>query len=96
MPCDITGLYNLQKISRSVMIGTGQDIKFTYKALLDVICIQWNGSMAKETLEIKAIPQLNHDLFSFTSAMEDGWQMNGRWKKTRIEIEFHKKGYDGF
>ena len=39
---------------------------------------------------------LNHDLFSFTSAMKSGWQMNGRWKKNGIGIELFKKGHDNF
>ena len=54
------------------MIGNGQNIRCTYKGLLDVICVQRNGSIAKDTWEIKVVPQLNQDLFSFTSAMKDG------------------------
>ena len=50
----------------------------------------------QNTWEIKIVPQLNHDLFSFTSAMKDGWQMNGRWKKHDIGIEFFKKGHESF
>ena len=69
----MTGLYNLQKISGSVMIGNVQNINCTYMGLIDVICVQRNGSMAKETWEIKVVPQLNHELFSFTSDMKDGW-----------------------
>ena len=53
MTSDMTELYNLQKISRSVMIGNGQDIRCTYKGLIDVICIQRNGSMAKDTWKSK-------------------------------------------
>ena len=57
-----------------------------------MICMQKNGSMAKYTWETKVAPQLNHDLFSFTSTMKNGWQMNGKWKKTGIEIELNKFG----
>ena len=78
------------------MIGNGQNIKCTHKGLLDVIFIKRDGSTAKDTLEIKVVPQLNHDLFSFTSAMKNGWQMNGRWKKSGIEIELFKRGHDNF
>ena len=39
MTSDMTGLYNLQKISGSVMIGNGQNIRYTHKGLLDVICV---------------------------------------------------------
>ena len=28
--------------------------------------------------------------------MKNGWQMNGRWKKNGIEIEFFKRGNDNF
>ena len=28
--------------------------------------------------------------------MKDGWQMNGRWKKTGIEKKLYKKGRDSF
>ena len=96
MTSDMTGLYNLQKISGSVMIGNGQNIRCTHNGLLDVICIQRDGSTAKGTWKIKVVPQLNHDLFSFTSAMKNGWQMNGRWKKNGIEIELFKNGHDKF
>ena len=44
----------------------------------------------------KVVPQLNHDLFRYTSAMKSAWQMNGRWKKNGIEIEFFKRGHDNF
>ena len=86
MTNDMTGLYNLQKISGSVMIGNGQNIKCTHKVLLDVIVFR-DGSTAKDTLKIKVVPQLNYDLFSFTSAMKNGWQMNGRWKKNGIQFQ---------
>ena len=79
MTSDMTGLYNLQKISRSVMIVNGDNISCSDKELLDVVCLQKNGSTAKDIWEIKVVPQLNHDLFRFTSAMKDGLQINGRW-----------------
>ena len=43
--------------------------------------------MARETWDVKIVPELNHDLFSFTKAMKDGWQMNGRWKEGGLMIE---------
>ena len=46
--------------------------------------------MARETWEVKIVPELNHDLFSFTKAMKDGWQMNGRWKEGGLMIELFK------
>ena len=76
------------------MIGNGQNIKCTHEGLLDVICVQRDGSTAKDTWELKVVPQLNHDLFSFPIAMKNGWQMNGRWKKKGIEIELFKRGHD--
>ena len=75
------GVYNLIPINRTVMIGNGQSISCTHRGKLDVICKHKDGSMAKETWDVKIIPQLNHDLFSFTKAMKEGWQMNGRWKE---------------
>ena len=96
MTCDMTRLYNLQRISSSVMIGNGQNFKCTHKGPLDVICVQRDGSMAKDTWEIKVAPQLNHGLFSFTSAVKNGWQMNGRWRKNGIELEEFKRGHDSF
>ena len=96
MTSEMTGLYNLQKTASSVMIGNRQNIRCTHKGLLDVICIQRDGSAAKDTWEIMVVPQLDHDLFSFTSAMKNGWQMNGRWKKNGIEIEMFERGHDNF
>ena len=46
--------------------------------------------MARETWEVKIVLELNHDLFSFTKAMKDGWQMNGRWKEGGLMIELFK------
>ena len=45
--------------------------------------------MARER-DVKIVPQLNHDLFSFTKAMKEGWQMNGRWKEGGLIIELFK------
>ena len=46
--------------------------------------------MAKETWDVKIVPQQNHHLFSFTEAMKEGWQMNGRWKEGGLIIELFK------
>ena len=96
MTSDMTRLYNLEKISGSAMIGNGPNIRFTHKGRLDVICIQKDRSTAKDTWEIKVVPQLNHYSFSYIIAMKSGWQMNGRWKRNGIEIESFKKGHDNF
>ena len=84
------GVYNLIPIKRSVMIGNRQSMICTHKGKLDVICKHKDGSMAKETWDVKIVPQLNHDLFSFTRAMKEGWQMNGRWKEGGLIIELFK------
>ena len=46
--------------------------------------------MAKETWDVKIVHYLNHDLFSFTKVMKEGWQMNGRWKEGGLIIELFK------
>ena len=46
--------------------------------------------MARETWDMKIVPQLNHDLFSFTTALKEGWQMNGRWTEGGLVIELFK------
>ena len=84
------GVYNLIPINGSVMIGNGQSISCTHKGKLDVICKHKDGSMAKETWDMKIVPQLNHALFSFTKAMKEGWQVNGRWKEGGLIIELFK------
>ena len=83
-------VYNLAPIKASVMIGNGQSIICTHKGKLDVICKHKDGSMAKETWDVKIVPQLNRDLFSFKKAMKEGWQMNGRWKEGGLIIELFK------
>ena len=65
------GVYDLVPINGSVMIGNEKSISCTHKGKLDVICK--DGSMARETWDVKIVPELNHDLFSFTKAMKDGW-----------------------
>ena len=66
------GAYNLVPINGSVMIGNGQSISCTHKGKLDVICKHKDESTARETWDVKIVPQLNHDLFSFTKAMKEG------------------------
>ena len=77
-------------INGSVMIGNGQSISCTHKGKLDAICKHKDQSMARETWDVKIVLQLNHDLFSFTKAMKEGWQMNGRWKEGGLVIELFK------
>ena len=84
------GVYNLVPINGSVMIGNGQSISCTHKGKLDVICKHKDESMARETWDVKIVPQLNHDLFSFTKAMNEGWQINGRWKEGGLVIALFK------
>ena len=85
-----TGVYNLTPIRGSVMIGNGESISCTHMGKLDVICKHKDGSTARQTWEVKIVPQLNHDLLSFTKAMKEGWQMNGRWKEGGLMIELFK------
>ena len=72
------GVYDLVPIKGSVMIGNGKSISCTHRGKLDVICKHRDGSIARETWDVKIVPELNQDLFSFTKAMKDGWRMNGR------------------
>ena len=90
MTSRILGVYDLVPINGSVMIGNGKSISCTHKGKLDVICKHKDGSMARRTWEVKIVPELNHDLFSFTKAMKDGWQMNVRWKQGGLMIELFK------
>ena len=59
---------------------------------MNVICKHKDGSLAREAWEVKIVPELNHDLFSFTKAIKDGWQMNRRWKEGGLMIELFKTG----
>ena len=72
------------------MIRNGESISCTHKGKLDVICKHRDGSTARQTWEVKIVPQLNHDHFSFTKAMKEGWLMNGRWKEGGLMIELFK------
>ena len=83
-------VYDLVPTNGSVMIGNGKSISCTHKGKLDVICKHKDGSMARETWDVKFVRELNHDLFSFTKSMKDGWQMNGRWKEGGLMIELFK------
>ena len=72
------------------MIENGKNIICTHKGKLDVIFKHKDGSIAREAWEVRIVPEFNHDLFSFTKAMKDGWQMNGRWKEGGLMIELFK------
>ena len=67
-----TGVDDLTLIRGSVIKGNGESISCTHKGKLDVICKHKDGSMARQTWEVKIVPQLNHDLFSFTKAIKEG------------------------
>ena len=67
-----------------------ESISCTHKGKLDVICNHKDGSIARETWDVKIVPELNHNLFSFTKAMKEGWQMNRRWKEGGLMIELFK------
>ena len=58
------GVYNLVAINGSVMIGNGQSISCTHKGKLDVICKHKDESMARETWDVKIVPQLNQEAAS--------------------------------
>ena len=73
------------------MIGNGESISCTHKGKLDVICKHKDGSTAQQTREVKIVPKLNHDLFSFTKAMKERWLMNGRWKEGGLMIDLFKQ-----
>ena len=90
MTSDKLGVYNLVPINGSVMIGDGQSISCTHKGKLDAICKHKDESMARETWDVKIVPQLSHDLSSLTKAMKEGWQMNGRCKEGGLVIELFK------
>ena len=49
-----------------------------------------SSASQKEPWDVKSVPQLSHDLFSFTKAMKAGWQMTGRWKEGGLIIELFK------
>ena len=83
-------VYDLTPIRGSVIIGNGESISCTHKEKLDVLCKHRDGSMARESWDVKIVPQLNHDLFSFTKAMKEGWQMNGIWKEGGLMIKLFK------
>ena len=51
------GIYNLVPINWSAMIGNGQSISCTHKGKLDVICKHKDESMARETWDVKIVPQ---------------------------------------
>ena len=50
------------------MIGNGESISYTYKGKFDVIYKHRDGSMGRETWDLKIVPQLNHD----------EWKMEGK------------------
>ena len=55
------------------MIGNGQSISCTHKGKLDVICKHMDESMARETWDVKIVPQLNHE-----GRIADEWKIEGR------------------
>ena len=76
------GVYNLTPIKGVVMIGNGQSIICTHKGKSDLICKHKDGSMARESWDVKIVPQLKplsvqlHK--SHEKRMTDEWEMEGR------------------
>ena len=82
MTSNTMGVYNLVPIKGSVMIWNGNTISCTHKRKLDVICKHKDGSIARETWDVKIVPELNHDIFRFYKSherwMADEWKMERR------------------
>ena len=73
------GVYDLVPINGSVMIGNGKSISCTHKGKLDVICKHKDGSMARETWDVKIVPELNLQFYkSHERWMADEWEMERR------------------
>ena len=51
------GVYNLVPINRSVVIGKGHSIICNHKGKLDFICKHKDEFMARETWDVKFVPQ---------------------------------------
>ena len=88
------GVYDLVPINGSVMIGHGKSISCTHKGKLDVICKHKDGYLARETWEVKIVPELNHDLFSFTISLKtdvkEGGLMIELFKTGRASMKFDR------
>ena len=68
-----TGVYDLTLIRGSVMIGNSESISCTHKGRLGVICKHRDGSMARETWEVKIVPQSLQFHQSHEGRMADEW-----------------------
>ena len=53
------GVYDLVPINGSGMTGNGKSISCTHKGKMDVICKHKDGSLARETWEVKIVPEGN-------------------------------------
>ena len=86
------GMYNLVPINGSVMIGNGKSISCTHKGELDVICKHKDGFIARETWDVKIVPQLNH--FGESSIEEEEEEPKSDRNNTETQEARHRHQYD--
>ena len=84
------GVYNLTPINGSVMIRNWKSISCTHKRKIGCHLQTQGWIHSQRNFGCEIVPELNHNLFSFTKAMKDGWQKNGRWKKGGLMTELFK------
>ena len=72
---DPTGVYDIIKINETTIFGDGNGLKITKKGKLEVKLEQSYGSTCDSTFNVKAIPEVAHELLSLTMLMQEGWKI---------------------
>ena len=94
---NLKGMVDLKTIDSKITIGNGKQLTSTKMGNKRVTVIHKNGTKTNVTLtNVKYVPELWVNLFSFTTAMKQGFVMNGdmngiKIKKGKAEIHFDRK-----
>ena len=72
-----TGVIDKKMIEGSVNTGNGEKMKTKCEGKVNVSHFTKTGYESKGTLSVKVVEGLKIKLFSFTTALSNGWIMNG-------------------
>ena len=80
-----TGAFEKKMIKESVNTANGEKMKIKCEGKVNVSHFTKTGYESKGTLSVKVVEGLKIKLFSFTTALANGWKMN-RYKQTNGEV----------
>ena len=82
----ICHVYDRHDDQSTVNIADGHNLDVHCSGKIDVTFLHLDGTYSHKTLQVKVVPKLQHDLFSFVRCMDSGWTMIGHKQKGALKV----------